>query len=375
MGKVYTIIEAEKGKALMRIIIFGLTITSSWGNGHATIWRGLCRALHKRGHNIVFFEKNVSYYADNRDLTEFEGADIILYNDWSEIISYAGKALLNADVGLVSSYCPDGVAASELVNNSNASVKIFYDLDTPITLKTLSEKGAVPYIGKRGLQDFDLVLSYTGGDAITGLKNKLKAKNAVPLYGCADPDFHYPVPFSKDYRADFSYLGTYAPDRQQALMEFFIKPAKQMPHKKFLIGGSQYPEDFPWAENIHFIDHVRPPEHPAFYCSSPFTLNITRGTMAQMGYSPSGRLFEAASCGVPIISDYWTGIEKFFTPGSEIIIVKKSEDVIEALNMLDDNRIKISERAREKVLSEHTAEHRAAEFENILSACFQSVKE
>ncbi|MGE5401992.1 MAG: glycosyltransferase [Ignavibacteriales bacterium] len=354
----------------MKIVIFGLTISSSWGNGHATIWRGLCSALVRRGYRIVFFEHDVPYYASQRDLNELPGVEIVLYPQWQDAVQLARKHLTDADIGMVTSYCPDAVTAGELVLTSRASLKIFYDLDSPVTLKRLESGQDVFYIGPRGLQDFDLVLSYTGGVALTELKRILGARHVAPLYGSADPAAHRPVEPVEKYRCDLSYLGTYAQDRQEMLVRYFIEPASLLPHKRFIIGGSMYPEEFPWKDNIWYLAHIPPPDHPAFYCSSSFTLNITRGAMAEMGFCPSGRLFEAAACGVPIISDNWEGLDNFFKPGSEIITVKSTEEVIDAMLMDPHQRNQIIKAARERVLNEHTAEKRVDDLEAILDSYY-----
>jgi spore maturation protein CgeB len=347
----------------MKLVIFGLTVSSSWGNGHATIWRGLLRALIRRGHTIVFFERDVPYYAEHRDLHEIPGGTLLLYSDWDEARPLVERHLADADVAMVTSYCPDGIAASELVLESTPGLRTFYDLDTPVTLTQLRAGRPMSYIGPRGLQDFDLVFSYTGGRALQALRDELSARIVVPLYGSVDPEVHRPVPPVEDYRADLSYLGTYAEDRQETLERLFIEPARRMPHRRFLIGGAQYPHDFPWTENIRFVWHMPPPLHPAFYCSSRMTLNVTRRAMAEMGYCPSGRLFEAAACGVPVLSDCWEGLEEFFTPREEIIVAHSSEDSMCALDFSDEELKRIAGAARERALSQHTAEHRATELE------------
>ncbi|MDB6125612.1 MAG: hypothetical protein JWQ71_4605 [Pedosphaera sp.] len=354
----------------MKFTIFGLTISSSWGNGHATLWRGLCRALVKRGHQIVFFERDTSYYAAHRDLAELSGVQLIFYTDWTEIRPVAKRHLADADVGMVTSYCPDGIAASSLLLSSTAQLKTFYDLDTPITLECFRSGKPLTYIGPRGLGEFDLVLSYTGGMALKQLKTLLGARRVVPLYGSVDPEAHRPTTPVKNYRADLSYLGTYAEDRQAALNTLFMEPARRLPQQQFIIGGALYPEKFPWTDNIFFVRHLPPAEHASFYCSSRITLNVTRQTMARMGYCPSGRLFEAAACGVPIMSDSWEGLDTFFSPGSEIIIARKSEDACEALEMSPEKLAAIAHAARERTLAQHTADHRAIELETALNMAF-----
>jgi spore maturation protein CgeB len=358
----------------MKLVIFGLTISSSWGNGHATLWRALCGALAKRNTQVVFFEKDVPYYAQHRDHWEMpEGSELVLYSSWEAIRPLAAKHLEDADAAMVTSYCPDGKEASQLVCESNAEVKCFYDLDTPVTFSKLDAGEDVPYLPADGLGGFDLVLSYTGGAALTELQSRLGAKSVAPLYGSVDPAVHFPVAPAAHYRADFSYLGTYAADRQEMLERLFIAPAAQFPEKRFVIGGAQYPSDFPWGANIFFVRHLPPAEHPAFYCSSRLTLNVTRKAMAEMGYCPSGRLFEAAACGVAMVSDWWEGLDEFFTPGREILIARSSEEAIQALQISDAEAARISRAGREKTLSCHTAEHRAIDLENALALPFANI--
>ena len=350
----------------MKIVIFGLTISSSWGNGHATLWRGLCRALAQRGHKIVFFERDVPYYAAHRDMVQWGDGELHLYSSFDKVRFLARRHLADTDVAIVTSYCPDAVAASELVLGSRAAVRTFYDLDTPVTLDVLQTGGTVDYIGPRGFRDFDLVLSYTGGRALDLLQERLGARRVAPFYGSVDPEAHHRVEPAPVYTADLSYLGTYAADRQAALEELFISTARRRPAQRFLIGGAQYPQDFPWTDNIFFVQHVDPGQHPAFYSSSRLTLNITRRAMKEMGYCPSGRLFEAAACGTPILSDGWAGLELFFEPGSEIIVAQGGDDAVAAMDLSDAELAAVAKRARERVLDEHTAAHRARDLEIII---------
>ena len=350
----------------MKLVFFGLTISSSWGNGHATLLRGLFKALAARGHCIVFFERDVSYYAAHRDLIDSPELELHLYHDWREIVATARRAVTEADIAVVTSYCPDGIAATDLVASSNVDLKVFYDLDTPVTLEAFQHGEQLSYIGPRKLFDFDLVLSYTGGAALTALEQQLGARRVVPLFGSVDPEIHHPACSLSGYQADLSYLGTYADDRQDTLAELFIQVARRLPQKRFIVGGSKYPIDFPWRQNIWYVQHVAPSAHAAFFCSSPLTLNITRGAMARMGYCPSGRLFEAAACGVAIISDEWEGLDTFFAPGSEIIVARSTEDVIAAMQLPQEELARIARAGRERTLTSHTAAHRAAELERIL---------
>jgi spore maturation protein CgeB len=350
----------------MRLAIFGLTVTSSWGNGHATLWRALIRALGRDGHQVLFFERDQPYYARHRDLTELPGCEVILYRDWASVLPRAQEALRECDVGMVTSYCPDGVAAADLVRGSNAPVKTFYDLDTPVTLEQLERGREVPYLGEAGLRGLDLVLSYTGGAALAELKQRLGAQRVAPLYGSVDPAAHRPVEPVDDLRCEFSYLGTYAADRQDALERLFLAPARHRKDLRFIIGGALYPADFPWSNNLWYREHVPPPLHPAFFSSSRITLNVTRAAMARMGYCPSGRLFEAAACGAPMVSDDWEGMEAFFAPGREILVAHDTADVLELLSLGDAELARIRDAARERVLEEHTAAHRARQLVALL---------
>lgn len=351
----------------MKMTIFGLTVSSSWGNGHATLWRGLIRALARRGWEVVFFERDVPYYAMNRDAYSIDGGRLILYADWDEIRKAAEREVGDADVAVVTSYCPDAIAATALVLNAPSALRVFYDLDTPVTLSHLRQGGATDYIGPDGLSGFDFVLSYTGGAALDELRTVLGARRTGALYGHVDPDQHRPGAPNPCFAADLSYLGTYAADRQPGVDRFLVQPAIRRPDQRFVIGGAQYPEDFPWTPNIHFVRHLPPGDHPAFYASSRITLNVTRRAMAEMGWCPSGRLFEAAACGAAIASDVWPGLEDFFEPGSEIITVRTTEDVIGALDLSEAELQRIGRNARERVLSDHTSARRAEELEAMLS--------
>jgi spore maturation protein CgeB len=352
----------------MKIVVFGLTISSAWGNGHATLWRGLCRALGDRRHDVVFFEKDVPYYSAHRDTTDPPGCRLRLYSEWEDIRSEAAGAVADADVAMATSYCPDGGDACELVLASRARRRMFYDLDTPVTLQRLAHGERVPYLPASGLGGFDVVLSYTGGRALDQLRMQLGARRVVPLYGSVDPAAHRRVEHTGMCQAHLSYLGTYASDRQQRLTDLFIEPARRHPARRFMLGGSQYPDDFPWTENMFYMRHMPPSMHPAFYSASRLTLNVTRGAMAEMGYCPSGRLFEAAACGTPILTDSWEGIDRFFEPGDEILVARDTTDAMAALDLSEEALARTARAARDRTLAEHTAERRAEEFEQIAVA-------
>lgn len=351
----------------MKLVVFGLAISSSWGNGHATLWRGLCRALAARGHHVVFFERDVPYYAAHRDLFEIPGGGTLhLYPSWADVAATAARELADADVGMITSFCPDAVDAERAVLETPRPMKVFYDLDTAVTLDRLARGEWVSYIGPHGLAAYDLVLSYTGGRSLRELEARLGARRTAPLYGSVDPLAHQPVAPSDLVRADLSYLGTYAADRQDGVDRLFLEPARRLPARRFVLGGSQYPEGFPWAPNVFYMQHVAPDQHPSFYCSSRLTLNVTRRAMAETGYCPSGRLFEAAACGVPILSDLWEGLDAFFSPGEEILVAHDTDAAVAAVECDARELARVARAARERTLAEHTAAHRAAELEALL---------
>lgn len=350
----------------MHLVIFGLTISSSWGNGHATLWRSLVKAMLRRGHTVNFYERDVPYYASTRDVWELpEGGSLRLYSSLEEIRAEVKWDLDDADLALCTSYCADGPAASEMILDSRAEVKAFYDLDTPVTLDGLRSGAAIEYLPRGGLGDFDLVLSFTGGRALAELKSRLGARVVAPLYGSVDPETHFPVAAREEFRAALSYLGTYAADRQEGVDRLLLEPARLLADSRFVIGGAQYPEEFPWTGNIYFVRHLPPSLHPAFFCSGRATLNVTRRAMASYGYCPSGRLFEAAACGVPLLTDSWEGLETFFEPGREILPVSSSEDVLNTLSLSGAELAAVAQAARERTLGEHTGERRVVELERL----------
>lgn len=348
----------------MKITFFGLSITSSWGNGHATTFRALCSALHRRGHKIVFFERNVEWYENNRDLPEPPYCEVKLYEDWKRVLHEVREQLRDSDVAVVGSYFPDGIAALDTVLASNVPVKAFYDIDTPITVNSLVQHGRTDYLLSDHLSDIDIYFSFTGGPVLSKLESEFKVPLAVPLYCSVDPERHRQLPPVPEFSCDLSYMGTYAPDRQPKIEELMCAPARRLTDGKFLIAGPQYPENLTWPDNVTRIMHLEPRFHAALYSSSRMTLNITRRDMVMAGYSPSVRLFEAAACAATIVSDNWPGLEMFFTPGSEILLPSCGDDVVRYISGYDDAELKcIGRSARERVLASHTNSARAREFE------------
>lgn len=344
----------------LKIVIFGLTISSSWGNGHATPYRAIVRALHRRGHQVSFYEKDQDYYARRRDFDSAPYCKLVLYPAWDSVRGKALKDAADADAVIAGSYCPEGARINDELLPLPQPLRVFYDLDAPITLQKLGGPG-VDYLRREQMPEFDLYLSFTGGSILEELERKFRVRMARPLFGCVDPDAHGRVPQRHHYRCLLSYMGTYAADRQQKVEKMFVSPARERPHGRFVLAGSLYPGGGNWPANVSRFEHVPPRDHPALFSSSRLTLNVTRDGMARFGYCPSGRFFEAAACGTPIVSDWWEGLDRFFIPGEELFAVRDTEDVLHALDAPDEELHRISKRARERTLAEYTGDRRAEE--------------
>lgn len=347
----------------LRIVVLGLSLSSSWGNGHATTFRALLKAFAARGHDVLFLERDVPWYAAHRDLMNPDFCRLEFYTSLEDLERYR-TVIASADAVIVGSYVPEGVAVGRWVQEVAKGTVAFYDIDTPVTLAKL-ERGDYEYLSPDLIPHYDVYFSFTGGPTLDLLMERYGSPAARALYCSVDPEL-YPV-LDRKKRWDLSYLGTYSPDRQPILETLLIEPARHAPHLRFVVAGPQYPADVAWPENVERIDHVPPSEHPAFYAQSRFTLNVTRADMIRAGYSPSVRLFEAAACGTPIISDIWDGIETLLTPGREIVLARQAGDVLHVLEASDGaQRDRMSREARQRILAEHTASHRAASMERDL---------
>lgn len=357
----------------MKLVVYGLTVTSSWGNGHATTYRSLLKALHRRGHEIHFVEKDVEWYRSNRDLPEPAFCTVHLYTSWEDEATSLIALSRDADAVIVGSYFPNAIEATRSLIGSYRSPILFYDIDTPITMAQLHRDGGTEYLSAELIPQYAAYLSFTGGPTLQELEQSFGARQAIPFYCSVDPDMYHPTETAQEFMCDLSYLGTYAPDRQPKLLELLNEPALRLTGKQFVVAGPQYPEGVRWADNVKRIIHLSPPQHPAFYSSSRFTLNITRDDMVTAGYSPSVRLFEASACGATILSDWWPGLDEFLEPGEEILLPKDADDVVRILRELsDEERVRLGRRARQRILDEHTSEHRAQQFEQVVASCVTS---
>lgn len=347
----------------MRFVFVGLSITSSWGNGHATTYRGLLRALDALGHEVTFLERDMPWYQGRRDLPDPPYARTSLYGSLQELEDDHAKSIEEADVVVVGSYVPDGPRVAQWVLEEARGVVLFYDIDTPLTLSML-EKDDCTYLTKELVPRFHGYLSFTGGPTLKRLEEEFHAREAHALYCSVEPQ-DYPPGEAGEEAYTLGYLGTYSEDRQPGLEALLLEPARKLPRQAFVVAGPKYPEKIDWPQNVERLEHVPPAEHPRFYQRQKFTLNLTRRTMRQAGYAPSVRLFEAASTATAIISDRWAGMEEFFEPEQEILLVDDASDVMEHLDMDESRRRRIGERARRRVLEEHTPLHRAKQLVSI----------
>jgi spore maturation protein CgeB len=309
----------------LRFIVLGLSITSSWGNGHATTYRSLLPALARRGHQVQFLERDKPWYASHRDLHSLPDVPIALYESIPDLLTRFGRDLRQADVVILGSYVPEAPEIGAWLTRHAQGVVAFYDIDTPITIAALEARRPCEYVSRALLRRYDLYLSFSGGSALRRLE-ALGARCARPLYCAVDPHHHRPV--AQDLRWDLGYLGTYAEDRQPALQALMLDAAdRSAGRRRFVVAGPLYPPSIAWPAAVDRIDHLPPAEHSAFYSAQRFTLNLTRADMRRLGYSPSVRLFEAAACGATIITDAWEGLSSFFEPFAEVLPASNMADL------------------------------------------------
>ncbi|MFN7117443.1 MAG: glycosyltransferase [Saprospiraceae bacterium] len=341
------------------IVIIGLTLSSSWGNGHATTYRGLVRELTRQGHRVLFLEQDMPWYANHRDLPNPHFYDFQLYSAPEDLKTRFKEEMKSADLVIVGSYVQQGVKVGTWVNNVAEGITAFYDIDTPVTMRKLGNND-YEYLHPDLIPRYDIYLSFTGGPMLDFIETHYKSPMARALYCSVDPNIYYPEDLEKKY--DLGYLGTYSEDRQPALKKLMLDAAKRWQEGRFVIAGPNYPDSIDFPANVQHIEHLPPAQHRYFYNAQRFTLNITRADMIAAGYSPSVRLFEAAACGIPIISDFWEGLDTLFTFNEEILIAKSKEDTLKYLTTISETeRRNLGERARQKVLQAHTAAHRAYE--------------
>lgn len=339
------------------MVFIGLSLSSSWGNGHATTFRALIRGLHAQGHRVLFLERDVPWYAKQRDLPDPEFCRLAYYSSADELTEKFEAAIASADAVIIGSYVPDGVAVIEAVAALSPKRLCFYDIDTPVTLAKF-DRGDEEYLALEQIPIFDAYFSFSGGEVLTRLERDYGARRAIDLYCSVDAERYSNT--GEGYEWDLGYLGTYSPDRQPTLERLLVEPARALPHLRFVVAGPQYPDTIDWPANVERIEHLPPQDHPSFYSSQRFTLNVTRADMIAAGWSPSVRLFEAAACGTPIISDDWRGLSELLPEGEAICIARDTDDVVAALTAMEEqHRVAMSRAAHARVMQSHTGSARA----------------
>ena len=350
----------------MHLVVLGLSLSSSWGNGHATTYRALLEAFAARGHRVTFLERDKPWYREHRDFASVPYCDLIFYDSLAELATTHRDLVAAVDVVAVGSYVPDGVAVGRLIQATAGGLRAFYDIDTPVTLAKLA-RGDHEYLSPELIPGYDAYFSFTGGPTLRHIEQTYHSPTARALYCSVDPARYHPM--NTERRFDLGYLGTYSDDRQPVLERLLIEPARRLPHLRFVVAGPLYPASIDWPANVARLDHVPPQDHAAFYNSCRWTLNVTRADMVAAGWSPSVRLFEAAACGTPIISDRWAGLDALLAPGREIALADDADAVVAILGGTGEaERRAMAARARDRVMAEHTAAHRAAGFEADLLA-------
>ena len=346
----------------MRLVVLGLSLSSSWGNGHATTYRALLAAFASRGHDVLFLERDMTWYAQNRDMPDPGFCRLALYDGLDGLQAHAA-AIGSADAVIVGSYVPDGIEVARLVQAQAAGGVAYYDIDTPVTVAAL-ERGDCAYVSREVLAGFDLMLSFTAGPTLRRLEQEFGVRDAQGFYCSVDPERYRPTGATR--RWDLGYLGTYSDDRQPTVERLLIEAARLAPDRSFVVAGPQYPDWIDWPANVERIAHLAPDAHPAFYSACGWTLNVTRADMIRAGWSPSVRLFEAGACGCPIVSDRWDGIADVLEPGRDIMLADTAADVLSLLRWPEERRLEAGDAARRRILSAHTAAHRAAQLEMLM---------
>ncbi len=358
-------ITGERRHAL-KIVFLGLSITSAWGNTHASNYRALVSELVARGHEVLFCERDAPWYASSRDFDELPDAHLLIYGSLDELAARARDEIIAADLVIIGSRVPEGVAVAELVLGIAEGRTAFYDIDTPSTLAKLTHEDH-EYLAPELIPQFDLYLSFSGGPTLRRLETEFGASRAVAFHPVVDPARHIAVASRPCW--DLGYLGSYSADRQPALETLLLAPARALRARRFVVAGPEYPEDISWPANVARIQQVNPGRHSVFYGAQRFTLNLTREEMRDAGWSPSVRLFEAAACGTAIITDDWRGLGDFFTPEEDILVARSADEVLLTIVQTDaQTRQRIAARARQRVLSQHTPARRIDQLEREFAA-------
>jgi spore maturation protein CgeB len=357
-------------RAGLDIAFFGSSLVSAYWNGAATYYRGIVRAMHNRGHRVTFYEPNAYGRQEHRDIPDPEWARVVVYSGETE--AAALQALEDArGADLIVKASGIGIfdpllEAAVLGLQRPETLVVFWDVDAPATLERLEREPSDPF--RFLVPQYDLVLTYGGGEPVVRAYEKLGARACVPVYNALDPSTHYSVPADPRFAGDLGFLGNRLPDREARVEEFFLAAATALPQKRFLLGGSGW-GDKRLSPNVRYVGHVYTRDHNAFNCTPMAVLNVNRESMVRYGFSPPTRVFEAAGAGACLMTDRWEGIELFLEPEQEVIVAESGDQVAERLQALTSTQAQqMGQAAQRRILAEHTYDHRAAQVELLLDA-------
>ncbi|MGN6489266.1 MAG: CgeB family protein [Devosia sp.] len=344
----------------MKIAFYGSSLLSSYWNGAATYYRGILKALATLGYEVTFYEPDVYERQSHRDIDPPDWCRVVVYPGTPDGMLSVTPEAGEADIVVKASgvgYEDDALLEQLLTQARPGAIIVFWDVDAPATLAEL--RAAPGHVLRRALPQLDLVLTYGGGDPVVGAYAELGARRCVPIYNALDPETHHPVPSDSRYTAHLSFLGNRLPDREARVESFFLEPALALPTRQFLLGGSGW-HDKLLPGNVNYLGHVPTAAHNAFNCTPLAVLNISRNSMADMGFSPATRVFEAAGAGTCLITDHWEGIEQFLAPGDEVLVARDGKDVAELVAMLTPSEAeRIGGNALRRALRDHTYAQRA----------------
>jgi spore maturation protein CgeB len=352
----------------MKIAMYGSSLLSSYWNGAATYYRGILRALAPLGHDITFFEPDAFDRQSHRDIEPPPWCRVVVYPATETGVRDVLAQAAGADVVIKASgvgVFDDALLEGVLTHAAPGALRLFWDVDAPATLAGIA--GKPDHTLRRALPHLDLVLTYGGGDPVVSAYRGFGARDCVPVYNALDPSTHHPVPPEPRFAADLTFLGNRLPDREQRVDAFFLLAAERLPQRRFLLGGSGW-DDKPCPANVVKLGHVPTSAHNALNVSARAVLNISRDSMASVGFSPATRVFEAAGAGACLLTDDWEGIALFLTPGQEVLVARDGIDVAEAVRTLTAARAsEIGQAALRRVLAEHTYDWRAAVLNRVLT--------
>jgi len=353
----------------MNIAFFGSSLVSAYWNGAATYYRGIIRALHNLGHKVTFYEPDAYDRQKNRDIADPDWARVVVYPATGAGVLSALEQARGADMLVKTSgvgVYDQELEAAVLDIKEPHTITVFWDVDAPVTLDRVKADRSDPFLEL--IPQYDLILTYGGGDPVVRGYKALGARECVPIYNALDPDIHHPVPAEEHFQCDLALLANRLPDREARIEKFFFAAAEKLPEFKFMLGGSGW-SDKSMPANVNYVGHLYTCDHNAFNCSARAVLNVNRDSMASYGFSPPTRIFEAAGAAVCLITDAWTGIETFLTPDRDVLIAHDADDVVNHLRSLDDEKArKIGEAALQRVRAEHTYDHRALQLQELLAS-------